>query len=191
MEIIDGYFCLQRMRIAILGWGSLIWDPRGLPREGVWQKPGPILPLEFSRVSRDCRLTLVLDPEYGDLCETYFILSPRADLDDAIRDLRVREETRTSSIGFVDLERDRRNGRYAASIKAITGWATDSGFQGVVWTDLEGNFETETAKPFTVPNAVAYLGGLPATAKKNAMRYIRNAPEEISTPLRRGVVPSG
>ena len=29
------------MKIAILGWGSLIKEPRGLPIEGEWQPDGP------------------------------------------------------------------------------------------------------------------------------------------------------
>ena len=49
------------MKIAILGWGSLIWNQNGLPVKGQWKKNGPVLPIEFSRVSRDGRLTLVID----------------------------------------------------------------------------------------------------------------------------------
>lgn len=40
------------MRISILGWGSLIWDWRHLPITGDWQRGGPVLPIEFSRISR-------------------------------------------------------------------------------------------------------------------------------------------
>lgn len=54
------------MKIAILAWGSLIWDdnwPEFDKQRGEWLKDGPILPLEFSRVSasRDKALTLVID----------------------------------------------------------------------------------------------------------------------------------
>lgn len=72
----------------MLGWGSLLWDPRELPREGVWQRGGPQLTLEFSRVSRDGRLTLVIDRRHGDNCDTYYVLSPRLDVDSAIEDLQ-------------------------------------------------------------------------------------------------------
>jgi hypothetical protein len=49
------------MNIAILGWGSLVWDQRVLPTESEWNSEGPRLPIEFSRVSQDGRLTLVID----------------------------------------------------------------------------------------------------------------------------------
>lgn len=166
----------------------MIWDPRGLPKEGVWEKPGPVLCLEFSRVSSDCRLTLVIDREHGDACETFFALSPRADLDDAIEDLRDREGTGKSKIGFVDLRRKNRRGRDPKSIRDIQAWAVANQFDGVVWTDLEANFERETGDAFSVSRATAYLDGLSATARKRAMKYIANAPEEISTPVRRELV---
>lgn len=39
--------------IALLGWGSLIWDHDPLfdAQHGDWQAGGPPLPLEFSRIS--------------------------------------------------------------------------------------------------------------------------------------------
>jgi len=53
--------------IAILGWGSLIWDPQELElADSAWHVDGPSLPIEFARVSgpdpntRLQRLTLVL-----------------------------------------------------------------------------------------------------------------------------------
>lgn len=174
------------MRIAILGWGSLIWDPRDLPRESFWERSGPLLSLEFSRVSRDGRLTLVIDRNNGDDCETCYAVSPRADLEDAIEDLRSRESTPDkSNIGFVDLERDQRHGREQKAVDIIGAWAQQEGFPGVVWTDLQPNFKKQTSKPFSVDTAVAYLEGLPLSSRTLALKYIHNAPAQISTPLRR------
>jgi hypothetical protein len=48
------------MRIAFVGWGSLIWNPGKLPLATNWTEVGPILPIEFSRISKDGRLTLAL-----------------------------------------------------------------------------------------------------------------------------------
>ena len=50
------------MKIAILAWGSLIWQPKDLllDTEFGWKEDGPILPIEFARISKDGRLTLVI-----------------------------------------------------------------------------------------------------------------------------------
>ena len=53
------------MKIAILGWGSLIWNPRILKVAGDWTLDGPTLPIEFSRISDNDRLTLVIDEMDG------------------------------------------------------------------------------------------------------------------------------
>jgi hypothetical protein len=178
------------LRIAILGWGSLIWDPRELPREGTWQTDGPVLPIEFSRVSLDCRLTLVLDDDNGEPVPTRYVPSPRADINDAIRDLKEREATRTKRIGYVDLVRQVDSHTLPKQV-AIHGrvaeWARARGFSAVVWTALPANFQNETGRPFSVRNAYDYLAALPRSARDRALKYIDNAPEEVSTPLRREI----
>jgi hypothetical protein len=62
------------MRIAVIGWGSLIWDPRELDRQGRWHTCGPRLPIEFARISKDVRLTLVI-VKGADLQQTYWVRS--------------------------------------------------------------------------------------------------------------------
>lgn len=73
--------CGAGWRIAVIGWGSLLWDPDGLETWAVrsadgtprWRMDaGPALPLEFSRVSRKRpgALTLVVDGR-GALCSTH------------------------------------------------------------------------------------------------------------------------
>ena len=57
------------MKIAILGWGSLLWDRQAEfdKHHDDWQFDGPSLQLEFSRVSesRKDALTLVVDTNHG------------------------------------------------------------------------------------------------------------------------------
>jgi len=49
---------VKTAKIIVLGWGSLIWDPRELKiKNSEWQKDGPNLPIEFARISQDGRLT--------------------------------------------------------------------------------------------------------------------------------------
>ena len=49
-------------RIALIGWGSLIYDPGDLPLSSGWNANGPMLPGEFCRESSGRRITLVLTP---------------------------------------------------------------------------------------------------------------------------------
>ena len=50
------------MKIAILAWGSLIWQPKDLllDTEFGWKEDGQILPIGFARILKDGRLTLLL-----------------------------------------------------------------------------------------------------------------------------------
>jgi hypothetical protein len=85
----------MQAQIAILGWGSLLWDvrPEFDEQHGDWRPDGPTLKLEFSRVSstRLGALTLVIDPEHGVPTTVAWCLSRRNDPDDAVADLRCRE----------------------------------------------------------------------------------------------------
>ena len=79
------------MKIAILGWGSLIKEPRDLPIASEWQPDGPKLWIEFSRISRKGKragcLTLVIDERCESEVTTFHVLSKSADLPQAVGDL--------------------------------------------------------------------------------------------------------
>ena len=57
----------------------------------------------------------------------------------------------------------------------------------MVWTALFSNFATMVKRPFSVPEAIAYLKCLPTAAKVRAAEYVWRAPEFIRTPLRTAV----
>src|SRR5690242_8094991 len=92
------------LRIAILGWGSLIWDkrPEFDEKHEPWEPDGPVLKLEFSRISgtRKGALTLVIDTDYGQECTVEYAISTRRNPADAIADLRCREGTVMNRMGF-------------------------------------------------------------------------------------------
>ena len=176
------------MNIVFLGWGSLIWDPRDLPHYGPWKMGGPLLPIEFSRVSGDGRLTLVIDPT-GRQVPTRFALSPRADISDAVEDLRKREGTIRKHIGFIIAATDKSSRQEFPNQvdinKILKDWCLSQQIEGCVWTALHSNFREELGVDFSPDEAVAYLERLGKSTRENALRYIRNAPTEVDTPLRR------
>ena len=179
-------------QVAILGWESLIWDPRGLPSDGAWRVGGPVVPIEFSRVSNDCHLTLVKDSANGVPVVTQYVPSPRTSLDNAISDLRQRENTVTTRIGFVNLLNGTSRCQVDPNLVArIRDWSAEHGFEGIVWTDLPSNFDEEIGSPFSVEGATKYLVELPRSAAERARQYINNAPTEVDTPLRRSVQETG
>ena len=59
------------VKSVVLAWGSLVWDPGKLQTVGKFTANGPLLPIEFCRVSDDGRLTLAIDESFGALCKAY------------------------------------------------------------------------------------------------------------------------
>lgn len=179
-------------QIAILGWGSLLWEG-GTEFDrwhDDWRFDGPVLKLEFSRVSssRLDALTLVVDPEHGVENTVAWCLSRRRDPDDAVSDLRCREGTTLKNVGKLLLahpEATRQSEH--ESEQRIATWAGARGLDAVIWTKLASNFNTEVKQPFSVPEALAHLKRLPPAGKARAAEYIWRAPEFIRTPLRSAV----
>jgi hypothetical protein len=141
------------LRIAILGWGSLIWDkrPEFDDRHEAWQLgAGPEIKLEFSRISETLAgaLTLVIDPVRGALCRVAYAVSTRRKVDDAICDLRCREGTTLRNIGFVFADGSPSRGRDLETTTGISEWSIAEGLDAVVWTDLDSNFEEQRHEPF-------------------------------------------
>jgi len=155
--------------------------------EGEWKKNGPMLPIEFSRVSSDRRLTLVIDETNGTNITTRYALSSRTNVKDAVEDLRMREGTVQPWIGFVDLAKGTMNATQSPITNRIWDWAKKAGIDAAVWTVLTTNFEQKTGEWFCVERAIAYLKGLRGIDLERALEYIRKAPEEVNTPLRRAL----
>lgn len=177
----------KEKKIAILSWGSLIWNQGELGYSGDWIKNGPVLPIEFSRISADGRLTLVIDPRNGKKVPTRYAISTFHDLEGAIRNLREREGTTRGNIGFVDVLENTHQSRTTAH-RAIMKWAKECDIDAVVWTDLPSKF---TDKQFTVLRAIKYLNSLDAQKTDLAREYIHKAPPEVLTPLRKKLNETG
>ena len=181
------------MRIAFLGWGSLLWDvrPEFASTHGPWHPDGPTLPIEFSRisVSRGRALTLVIDHDCGSDCVVAFAFSSRESSDDAVADLRCREGTTLGNIGYCFSNELRHRSSSDQTLGVVRQWATTKQIDLVVWTDLTSNFASKSTgkAPFSVPNAISHLQLLPIEARAGAAEYIWRAPSFVDTPLRRAV----
>jgi len=169
------------MKIAIIAWGSLIWDRRELSILGEWQKSGPVLPIEFSRISSDGRLTLVIDDKNGVPVRTYYAQSGSSDLMQAVEELRKREGSPKEMIGVTSKTMNNRR----LGHESIHAWATAHKWDAAIWTGLPSNFEEKHHTPFTVKNGLSYLKTLRDEKRDAAMEYIAGAPSEVDTPLRR------
>ena len=176
------------MTIAILGWGSLIWKPQNLRYEGSWETGGPVLPLEFSKIAENKRLSVVIDSQNGAMCPTQFAISTCTNLEDAIENLRQREGTTTEYIGYIDRANNRGSiEEYPVQInvdQTVREWCEANRIAAVVWTAILPNFPDKMGVPFSIDAALRYYQSLSAVDQASVMEYIDKTPAEIDTPLR-------
>lgn len=173
--------------IAVLGWGSLIWDPGTLHVATPWELAEIRLPLEFSRISkRQRRLTLVIDTANGVDCCVYYAHSSFASLKDAVADLAEREETAIENVGVAQASDAQEDPR-----RRIESWRIRRGLRAVIWTDLDPNFPKKRKKAFSIPEALAHLAEISPEEREAAHRYIANAPVCVRTPLRQKLIDDG
>lgn len=171
------------MRIACLGWGSLVWDPRELPVHGKWFEDGPFLPIEFARRSKDGRLTLVLVPNYESKVRSLWTLFSIGTIVDAREALRQRE-------GVLEENKDRDIAAWSTGspppedFPEIAIWVADMNLDGVIWTALPPKLTRKGEVP-TADQAVEHLRNLPHEQRRYAERYVRMTPRQIDTPYRR------
>lgn len=172
------------MKIACLGWGSLIWNPENLPIKSEWFTNGPLLPIEFTRQSNDGRLTLVITKDAKPLV-TLWALMTSTDLEDAKQSLATRE-----NIGENNINRDigsiQKDEITEVEIEIIIQkWLKDLNLDAAIWTNLNPKFNRKDISP-TLDTAVKYLKDLKnAEIMRRAEEYIRKAPRQIDTEFRR------
>lgn len=180
------------MEIAILGWGSLIWDSRNLEIDKTigqngWFNDGPMLPIEFARISSGPRLTLVIRPE-SEVIQTLFAISSNDNLHQAILNLSKRENCKIESIGYFDRNENSFSNPNFQFSKNIIDWIEKKEvIDAVIWTDLPENFHQITGTILNEENALSYLTNLQPEEKIGAEEYIRKAPTVINTPIRKAI----
>lgn len=181
---------ILKPKIAVLGWGSLVWNPKGdssagqkpLLIQGDFQKSELEFGLEYSRVSCDGRLTLVIDSDQKIMSKIHFAESEFNTRDKVIENLREREGMPSAKyIRFVSRGEQHQDN----VIKATTNWLGTTDFTAAAWTGLNSNYEDERGEKFTPEHALNYLLSLNGEIRDKAFGYIISAPDSVDTPLRK------
>jgi hypothetical protein len=185
------------VKSVVLAWGSLVWDPRDLQTAAKFVANGPLLPIEFCRISADGRLTLAIDETFGAICKTYSAPSALESLEAARDNLCLREGMANArAIGFVEPASGRQSDvameRHPQAVATIAAWAEANGYDAAIWTALASNFDEwgKGGELFSVSAAIQYLETLEGQDRPRfarALAYIRNAPPEVETPVRERV----
>lgn len=178
------------MRIGCLAWGSLVWDPRTLPMADDFRHAGPRLPIEFSRVALDGRVTLVIDPAAPGL-QTFWVPLDVTELEAAIDALGERERIpsglRPRYVGALARGADGLDARGetpSACLAAIGEWLEHEALDAVLWTALPSRTPGgELAHP-SYETLLAHLRSLEGGDRARAEEYIRRTPRPIRTPRR-------
>ena len=169
------------MKIACLGWGSLIWRAEKFPIKGEWFEDGPFVPVELTRQSNDGRITLVIDPISKPLRVLWAQMIP-TDLNEAIIALQSREETTLKNIGHWE------EGQKAPDdIPKLPAWAQSHGLNAVIWTNLRQKFNKKNGCRPTIEEVLEYLKKLEGNELIEAKRYIEFAPRQINTLYRQRI----
>lgn len=169
------------MKIACLGWGSLIWKAAELPISSDWFADGPWLPIEFAREGDSGELATVLCEGVAEVRALWACLAV-ATLDEAREALREREgvpKEQPECIGSWP------NGPQSPFQQRIGIWAREQGLDAVVWTALPPRSGGLNQRMPTVEAALDYLRKLDHDRQAHARDYIRRTPAAIDTPYRR------
>lgn len=177
------------MKIAILGWGSLLWQPKDLQfNEKIgWSENGPMLPIEFARISKDGRLTLVITKEVKEV-KTYFAISNYETLEEAVLNLAARESCGIGQIGSYDKSKKIFSTKVFFD-KNILDWINNTDIDAVIWTNLGENWEVKNDNGEVIDTIVSnervdYLKKLKNHKRALAEEYIRRTPTQIKTHYR-------
>ena len=176
------------MKIACIGWGSLVWRPESLLIHRQWFNDGPFLPVEYCRKSNDGRLTLVLCKKTKPI-RTLWALMATDDLVKAKKSLQIREgiidkyaDTYISSISMDEKTKDENK-------LEIQQWMKSLNIDVSIWTSLPPKFkktngQQHTDQP-TLENAITYLKEQDINVFELAKEYVIRTPKQVDTEFRR------
>jgi hypothetical protein len=171
--------------IALLGWGSLVWDPGELPIHRRWHTDGPYVQAEFLRQSDNGRLTLVLSRDAAPV-RSLWATYAGTNLNNAREALCDREGVARKNLAKSIASWSRGDASHECVLE-LEGWATARGISSVVWTALPPKFNGKRFAAPTIDEALQYLSGLTGPTRDLAERYVRNTPRQIDTVYRRRI----
>lgn len=172
------------LRIACLGWGSLVWDPRDLPIRREWFKDGPFAPVEFTRQSLDGRMTLVIDPRATPIRLLWAHMFP-VELSVA-REALCRRESIAATNCVSGIGSWEHGDKAPVHMPGLSEWAEAHGLDAAVWTALGPRFREKNRAP-RIDEVIEYLRGLRGSIREDAKQYIERAPRQIDTDFRRQI----
>lgn len=186
------------MEIAVLAFGSLVWQPRNAHgalavRAGArWKANGPRLPVEFARISSDGRLTLVVLAGYPVESQVMWIPSGHEELAEARANLAERETgAPLGAVHAVTSAGDVAGSPEPSIVAAVTAWMSRiPRLDAAIWAGLPpgSRWSEHGFDGFTPTAAVDYFGSLRGRTRRRATEYVQNAPPQIDTPVRRALM---
>jgi hypothetical protein len=197
---------VHKMKIGILGWGSLIWEPGILRVVGEWKVADLKLPLEFHCDPDSGETRLLIDLDRGEEVPVRHIQSKLTDIDSAIYNFShklgihklgmMRNRVDNNNIGFIELKGDSytyhsRLNDHWFDVKLnyfdnIYKWIRTTSYDAVIWYEDNPHRFYRDSKP--MPDHLVSLTG---ENLEEARTFIRNAPPEEDTPVRREMVKRG
>ncbi|HFZ8995952.1 TPA: hypothetical protein ACIPUI_003114 [Citrobacter freundii] len=167
------------MKIACLGWGSLIWKPDVLPLAGEWRQDGPFMPIEFSRVGDGGELATAICMN-APLVQVYWSLLAAEDVRIAASLLREREQIpadRVDGVGSLVLK--------SRPTGPLAEWAMEKKLDAVIWTALPPRIDGIEGRIPCAADVVNYLDSLQGEKRVHAQEYMRKVPAVFNTPYRK------
>ena len=169
------------MKIACLGWGSLVWKQGPLDVKGEWKLDGPVVPIEFCRVSDGGELATAICLNTSPVQVLWSWLNTD-NLASAIEMLRLREgipADRIDGIGSMTLSEQ--------PVGTLAEWAQEKGIESVIWTGLPARSLSTEGRVPSAEEVISYLSQLEGETRHHARRYIEQVPAQIDTPYRREI----
>jgi len=173
---------MVKSKIVCLGWGSLIWDHRELKIKSEWFNDGPSLPVEFTRISNDQRVTLIIDRESKPI-KTLWNQMIVNSLEEAKESLRAREGTIMNRIHHISANDDPNDDIQIA----VRNWLVERELNSAIWTGLSYSAATNNLRP-SIDFILEHIERLDTPERKVTFEYIKKAPEQIDTEYRKAMI---